>query len=120
MLADFLALFRVHMQIQGEFAVTETYYKTGEPDNSRYESLLNDYNHHVGLVQDLMVELTRAANLVCERVRETISPRFRWDEGIVLARTGMGPDGKERMLRLFYRGELRTESALPRSGKIQR
>lgn len=47
---------------------TEKYY--GQRHNR--SAVLADFTFHIGLVKDLVLELTKAANLVCRRVRETI------------------------------------------------
>jgi hypothetical protein len=112
-LADLHELFRKHAVEQGEMLRTKKFYNIDEWNEELYDRLGKQYDYHVGLVQDLMVELTRAANYVCERVRETVSPSFRLKEGIVLARTGLMMDGSERMLRLLYRGDERTPKPYP-------
>ena len=53
-----------------------------------YDELLESYNFHVDLVEDLMLELTRAANYICERVRQFIDRTFRLKEGIILVESG--------------------------------
>ena len=55
-----------------------------EWDEARYEELLAKYEAESCLVQDLTLELTRAANLVCDRVRESLDPTFRAEEGVVV------------------------------------
>jgi hypothetical protein len=39
-------------------------------------------------LEDLALELTRAANLICEAVRQTIDPRYRLEEGLVTLESG--------------------------------
>jgi hypothetical protein len=56
----------------------------------------------VDLIEDLAVELTRAVNLVCEAVRQTIDPQFRIEEGIVLLVSGMYMDFSFMTHRLTY------------------
>jgi len=53
-----------------------------------YEQRLNEFNDHVDLIEDLTLELTRAANLLCDRTREFIDPSYRIEEGIVLISAG--------------------------------
>jgi hypothetical protein len=112
-LSDFHEQFREHAIENAGLLITEKFYRIKGWDAVRYKTLSDQYDHHVGMVQDLMVELTRAANYVCERYRETVSPRFRLKEGFVLARQGMGSDGKEKLLRLTYRGGERTDKPYP-------
>jgi hypothetical protein len=112
-LSDLHELFRKRAEDRGEGLITRKFYKIEEWDDERYNRLLAEYNHHVGLVQDLAVELTRAANLVCDRIREKISPGFRRKEGIVLARQGIGADGHDKQLKLGYRPEERAGIPYP-------
>ena len=51
---------RVHRGV-----VTERFYRIREWDPERYTLLADRYGFHVELVQDLILELTRAANYVC-------------------------------------------------------
>lgn len=46
------------------------------------------YEWYANLLEDLALELTRAANLVCEAVRQTIDARYRLDEGLVVLESG--------------------------------
>lgn len=60
----------------------KTYHDVLDPEES--DRVWRIWEFHVALVQDLTVELTRAGNFVCQRVRESVSPRFRIDEGQLL------------------------------------
>jgi hypothetical protein len=113
-LADFHGLFREHVVEEGDWLATMKFYRRDEWRMGDSDALKKQYDHHVGLVQDLMVELTRAANYVCERVRETISPGFRMREGIVVARMGMTMATlKGSILRLCYVDDERTPRPYP-------
>jgi hypothetical protein len=101
-LADLLGQFRKHAIIWGETLITNKFYQSNEWNQERYEKLAREYDHHVGMVQDLTIELTRAANLVCDRIRETLSHGFRRTEGIVLARQGMDTSGHVKQLKMEY------------------
>jgi hypothetical protein len=46
------------------------------------------YEWYAYLLEDFALELTRAANLVCEAVRQTIDPRYRLEEGLVILESG--------------------------------
>ena len=50
-------------------------------DHARLDDMYEWYSF---LLEDLAIELTRAANLVCEAVRQTIDPRYRLEEGLVV------------------------------------
>jgi hypothetical protein len=64
-------------------------------------------------VEDLMLELTRAANYVCDMVREYLFPSFRLKEGVLLVETGPFMDFKHRIYRAEYRGPEKTEMPYP-------
>lgn len=49
-----------------------------------YNTSLEEYKIHVKLVVDLLLELTRAANYVCDMVRFELSRNYRIHEGVVL------------------------------------
>ena len=48
------------------------------------------FNFHVDLIHDLTFEMTRAANYVCDRVRETLDKGFRIEQGVLLVDRGAG------------------------------
>ena len=51
-----------------EWLVTVKFYQIREHDEERYKRLGKAYGFHVGLVDDLMLELTRAANLINQSI----------------------------------------------------
>lgn len=79
----------------------------------RSERLLKVYEEHVDLVEDLVLELTRAANYICDRVRETLDPSFRLDEGAATATYGPTMELKFITVRPEYRNEERTPVPYP-------
>lgn len=89
-LDDFIETFRNHATSSHEdkVLITEKFYHLTDWDPPRYHRLLQTYYFHVDLVHDLMLELSRAANYVCDKVRHDILPTFRIEEGIVLADSG--------------------------------
>lgn len=90
-LADFQNLFHKHAERlppDFECLYTKRFYKIEEWDEERYDRLSNRYEYHVDLVQDLMLELTRAANHVCDEVRAHLLPGFRLKEGRVAVESG--------------------------------
>jgi HNH endonuclease len=87
-LNDFQVLFRQHATEKGKILRTDRFYKTPNWDEEEYRRLLREYEFHVALVEDLMLELTRAANLVCDEVRATIQPSYRMKEGHLLVEYG--------------------------------
>lgn len=89
-LKDFRNEFRRHAVKtgDGELLMTEKFYKILDWDEARYARLLKEYEFHVDLVQDLMLELTRAANLLIELVREFLLPNYMHHEGDLMIQTG--------------------------------
>jgi hypothetical protein len=70
------------------------------------------YNYHVALIEDLVIELTRAANYVCDKVREYIFEGFRMEEGALLVTRGDLFIGY-KTFRVEYRGEERVGIPYP-------
>jgi hypothetical protein len=62
--------------------------------------------------------MTRAANYVCDKVRENIDKVFRIEQGVLLVRRGMGMDMMEHTYRLEYGERERVERPLPRPAEI--
>ena len=67
----------------GEF-LFEKFYK----DSENEDKMNKQFEFEVYLVEDLVLELTRAANYVCEKIREYILPSFRLKEGYLLVTSG--------------------------------
>nr|WP_197463074.1 hypothetical protein [Gluconobacter thailandicus] len=89
-LADFKEILQEHLQPHGAGAElwTKKFYKIRQWDRSLYAELLARYEFHVGLVSDLMLELTRAANLVCDEIRRHLAHNFRLAEGHLIVQCG--------------------------------
>ncbi len=93
-LNDFISAFDRHCESDHgqEYLYTETFYRIKQWNPQLYDKLLAEYNFHVDLVQDLMLELTHAANFVCDRVRAELLPNFQRKEGRLSITTGPGSD----------------------------
>lgn len=88
-LQDFISTFESHIFEREEMLYTEKFYKNfGYWDDELYRRLLKEYHFHVGLVEDLVLELTRAANLVCDQVRRYIMSDFYMEEGQIVVTSG--------------------------------
>ncbi|MGB3491138.1 MAG: HNH endonuclease [Elainellaceae cyanobacterium] len=92
---------------------TEKFYKVRSFDQETYHSLLNKFNYHVDLVEDLTLELTRAGNLLCENIRETIYPNFREEEGKLLITTGLDMSFRWQTYVLEYNQDEKTDRPYP-------
>lgn len=116
-LQDYLNIFDKHVDYykeDEEFLRTTKFYKIREWDSKLYHELLHEYEAHICLVNDLFCELTRAANYVCDKVRETIFRGYRLQEGSLLfERSSVGFEMKTVQIRAEYRGNERTEMPYP-------
>jgi len=113
-LNDFLLVFRTHAQPFGEDSyITEAFYRIREWDPERYGKLVQRYEEHVDLVADLVLELTRAANYVCDQVRLDLYGGFRLGEGVALVERGPNSDLRWQILRVEYRTGERSECPYP-------
>ncbi|NUQ72665.1 MAG: hypothetical protein HUU21_03840 [Polyangiaceae bacterium] len=68
--------------------VEKVYQRLREWDPPTYNLLVKRFEFFVGVVEDLAVELTRAANLICDMVRQSILPNYRLEEGLVVITAG--------------------------------
>ena len=109
-LEDFHNTFLDESEEFGERLMTRKFYKTPDWDEERYHKLLRRYEYHVGMVNDLMLELTRAANLVCDEVRKYLMPWYRRDEGRLMVQSGPSLDFKFSEWVPQYRPDETTES----------
>jgi len=119
-LSDFVNVFERHaarVPEEGGLLRTDKIYHISRWDPPLYELLSKRFEYHVDLVQDLTFELTRAANYVCDMVREHLDRTFRVSQGLLLVRTGMDIEMKEYTLRLEYQPPERVEQ--PYSGLAQ-
>jgi hypothetical protein len=108
-LSDFLTAFSRHREDRGDFYITAKFYQIPEWNKERYDRLAEDFDRHVDLVEDLVLELTRAANKVCDKVRQFLDPTFRHREGVLLASSGpYFPDMGSKLHKAMY-GDKRTE-----------
>ncbi len=88
-LSDFLNTFEKHAKEYGEnMLITEKFYKIDDWNQEIYSSLLSQFNYHCHLVEDLMLELNRAANYIFEKVRKFILFTYRLDVGLLYITSG--------------------------------
>lgn len=88
-LDDFQETFRQHARPNGDRELmTEKFYKIDHWNEDLYRRLVQQYEFHVDLVQDLTLELTRASNLVCDRVRRHLFHSYRLEEGRLFVQLG--------------------------------
>jgi hypothetical protein len=94
----------------------KNYYRENFPDDEDYsreeeQKALERYQYHLALLEDLIIELTRAANYICDQIREYIFEGFRLEEGAILI--SRGDFFGYQTYRVEYRGEERTEYPYP-------
>lgn len=89
-LEDFQERFRKHAEPKGDGGalLTRKFYQIKEWNPELYEHLATRYEFHVDLVEDLTLELSRAANLICDRVRQFLMRGYRLSEGHLVVQTG--------------------------------
>ncbi|WP_418185535.1 HNH endonuclease [Aliarcobacter vitoriensis] len=87
-LKDFITQFHRHSIHLHSYYNTEKFHKKEWHEDQRvFNKLYEEYQFHVLLVQDLVLELTRAVNYICDLIRRDIDPRFRIQEGKVIVQT---------------------------------
>ncbi|MFC3713989.1 hypothetical protein ACFOMD_15565 [Sphingoaurantiacus capsulatus] len=112
-LSDLHGTFRRHAIREEDVWITEAFYKKiWHRDPKTYDRLLNQYEAHEDLLTDLTFELTRAANLVLQIVRERMSPSFREAEGKCMVQRGPEEDFSYRTYLPTYSAEQRLEGQL--------
>ncbi|MEN1930202.1 HNH endonuclease [Luteimonas sp. MJ250] len=111
---DFCMTFNEHAVPRWETSwQTEKFYKIPQWDPPLYRRLSTDFDYHVSLVCDLMLELTRSVNYVVSCVRDGLMPSYRSKEGVALIQSGPLMDLSYRTYRVEYRGTERTEQPYP-------
>lgn len=103
-LNDFIFLFesRRESKISGPYIFTEKFYKIDRYDQSLYFRLVNEYEYHVDLIQDLVLELNRSANLIISILRRNMFPLFRGDQGHLIVEYGPVEDLSFRKIKPLY------------------
>lgn len=92
---------------------TEKFYKIDEWNPKRYAYLASKYDFQIDLVEDLALELTRAANYICDLVRRHLDPAFRLAEGVLVVDSGPYMDLTFHSFRPEYLGEERKSTPYP-------
>lgn len=75
--------------------------------------LLAKYEYHTDLIADLTLELTRAANYICDYIRIRVDPTYRLREGVLLVTSGMDISLRTSTYRPEYRGDERIPIPYP-------
>lgn len=108
-LQDLINTFNLHSIDRGEGLETEKFYKKLDRwDPELNNKLHKEYIFHIDLIMDLTVELTRAANYVCDQIRRYILSDFRLKEGLLVFTTGPFMDMSFKTYKVRYIGDQRT------------
>ena len=87
-LVDLLRVFEAHGFRQEGPTHNDIVYETNKfyrwHDGDDYDIWLQRYLFYLDFLLDLGLELTRAANYICDKVRQFIDPAFRLREGVVV------------------------------------
>jgi hypothetical protein len=75
-----------------------------------YKRLVEKFEYHVSLIEDLSLELTRAANLLIEKIRKYISQKYREEEGKLLISSGPCIDLGFKTFKVEYKSEEKKEN----------
>lgn len=78
--------------------VFQKFYKNA----SDYEQAHKQYEFEVYLIEDLVIELTRAANYICDQVRKYIEPEFMIKNGYLLITSGPNINLQEETTKVTY------------------
>ncbi len=113
-LDDLISTFNVHLADRGDEIEIKKFYKIDDWNPELHNKLHKEYMFHVDLIMDLTVELTRAANYLCEQIRRYILSDFRLKEGLLIITTGPYMDLTYRKYRVSYKSDLR--SGIPYEG----
>jgi hypothetical protein len=105
---DFINVFSVYKEKIGNeeelwYSTEKIYKRLGEWDNEKHNELSKKFDFHVDLVQDLMCEMTRAANYLCDQIRKQLSTSFRIKEGVLLVETGPDMSFSYQTVRLEFK-----------------
>jgi hypothetical protein len=109
MYADENSLERAENSEEDRTVFTKKFYHISEWNPELYDDLLKQFEYHVALVEDLTLELTRAANLVSDKIRKFMSPKFREEEGKLLITTGPFIDLSWKTYKVEYKSEEKSE-----------
>jgi hypothetical protein len=113
---DFLVIFEKYSQLYEKDNKDEEYlirtikfYKGRHYEQNIYHDLLKKYEYHCFLVEDLALEMTRAANHLIDQVRNYLFPSFRINEGVLLISIGPFSDLRWETIRIEYKHDEKEE-----------
>lgn len=119
-LEDLYRIFHKHSKETHNSFEIDKFYKIDYWDKELYSKLHKEFEYHVDLVEDLVLELTRAANYICDKIRKFILPNFRIKKGILLTTYGPCMDLTFKTVRTEYEGDERVLIPYPGLQKFKK
>jgi hypothetical protein len=109
-LNDTLSLFDKHaVGFGNDQLITEKFYRSAWGSPALEDKLVKEFEAHCYLVEDLVVELTRAGNYICDMVRKFLISSYRLHKGLLLITSGPHADLSLHTHREEYRPDERGE-----------
>lgn len=112
-LEDLYNLFHEQCEDKHGMYYTSKFYNIDYWDEAKYSELHKKFEFHVYLVEDLVLELTRAANYICDKIREFVIPSFMINEGMLLVTYGPTMWFDYHTRKVEYTGNERTDIPYP-------
>jgi len=118
---DIVKVYSEYPEENGNGYTTEKFYRRYQREkfyhnqdaysHERENQALEEYEYHVRLIIDLMLELTRALNYICDHIRTYLFEGFRIEEGVIII--NQADLLSSRNFRIEYRDEQRIEMPYP-------
>ena len=112
-LGDLMLVFNEHSEETQDLLITRKFYRDAEPGSTEEKRAVEQFEFHVALVNDLMLELNRAANFVCDAFRQSLDPSYRLKEGVLTVASGPYMNMSFIQHRVAYHGSERTATPFP-------
>lgn len=96
-----------------QWRTKKLYDRDGPWDANAERAAMARFDGHVAFVQDLTLEMTRAANYVCDIVRSTLLPSYRLKDGVLLVEGGPYSDFSYKTFRVEYVAAERVDAPYP-------
>lgn len=119
LLTDYLVTFHEHSVQKGEYYQVEKFYHIKPYDHVLADELLEEYKEYTRVLHNLILEMTRAANHICDLVRIYIDATYRLAEGALLVTTGPLRDLSYGTFRPEYRDNEKTSTPYPGLSKFK-
>lgn len=115
-LDDLMRVFNKQSEATGDMLSTRKFYRNADPGTDTERRAFRQYAFHVALVQDLTLELTRAANFVCDAFRQSLDPSYRINEGVLIVESGPYANLSWKRHRVAYSKDQQRATPFPYPG----